>query len=67
MRDEDSLIILGEIKGELSSLRAALEKKVDDHEHRLVSVEHKWWMGTGAFGVILSIMGSMLYKLHVGF
>lgn len=66
MRDEDSLIILGEIKGELSSLRASIEKKVDDHEERIGWIERKWWMGSGAWGVLVTVMGTILYKLVLG-
>jgi len=67
MREEESLIALGEIKGELTLLRVQIEKKTDDHEGRIKGLEKKWWSGAGAFSVLLAACGSLLYKLHVGF
>lgn len=63
MRDEESLIKLGNIEGKVDSLHAMVKTKLDDHEGRIRKAETKLNRAGGAWGVLMGagLLGT-LYK-----
>lgn len=59
--DQETYILLGEIKGKLDSLHALVDKKVDNHEDRIHGIEKSRWLDRGVLG---TLAGLFLYKFH---
>lgn len=59
--DQDTFILLGEIKGKLDSLHDLVDRKVENHEGRLMGVEKSRWFDRG---VLATLAGLFLYKFH---
>lgn len=68
MAEENTvLILLGEVKGKLDSFilsHSTLNKRVDEHDHRLIKIEHKLAWILGASGGISLLVGYFLRFFH---